>query len=397
MTDSATGALLWTVVTYDPRGALIRKKIRASSSQEAGLLSGSPPQRIKSIERDLVAEFIEKIQKKEVSLDLQSAILSQFSAQVMSGGEVGPTFDSIVARTKELKVKVPELRKHSLVSDKLRILGFDPEIVLLAKVGEKAGSLGEVVGEAADKMLARQKMMAEIKKGMIPGAILAGFGTTALIGIPVGVGGKIKEFEASGTMTLKKNVMTHALFGIETAVTTYWWLIIGAIALLYYVWPKFLRLVGGVKPFSLFVDFAQLRRGLTFLSAYRTLQEAGVPPSESIAQMLASVQDKEKVHYRLVLKHLEAGGSLGTSLKSSDWPEILKNSIVALDGADRVSKNKIINRLIEILQGRLSRTTSSISRWLSVLGTLTAVFAIMMIVLGMTLPMLQNRPPRIGR
>lgn len=379
---------LWTVSYVGNDGQKAKLSIAAESAAEARDKSGIHGSRILSVSPSFIGAISEKLTAPRVSIENQILLLSSLAAMAAAGENIDDALRSLIRGDRVLRKLEPKFESATLTSDRLRMMAFDTEAVLLTQVGEKSGSLSNSLLIAAKQLMVRKKMLAGIGKGLLPGVILMLAGLAALTGLPLVFEKLILEFKNTPDLSIKTGLATDILLGVSHVVRNYWTIavavIIGIVVFHRPLWVYARK----IPILSMVEDYFLHARALRFLSAYRPLSEAGINVYDALMEMRRDSGFSDRAVYQQMLDSLKAGSSFSQTIDTPAWPEIIRRGMRNFENADPEKRLVIIDNILDLLMQRLEMISGTLSRVSYFIGMMMALAAIAIIVLGAMLPLI---------
>lgn len=373
-------------------GTAKKMDIAAINEEEAIRLSGLPRGRIEAVRKDWLTALKRKLTEAPVPLETQSTLLSNFASMLVSGSPPGVAFNTVLKRDSVLSKRAADVETVSLVSAKLKMLKFDPQIVLMAEIGEAAGELGDSLSRAADDLIERKKMQGEFKKALTVPILMLVVGLGSMIATPMFAKKPLESVTAIRGMKFEPNFLTDMMFGIYWATTTLWWGVLAAIAALVIYRRPIWRAIRDLPGFRIINETLKVQRSLIFLISLRPLLRASVPVSQAVRQIRDSSAGETRACLDRVFDHFKTGGALSTSFRSEDWAQLMIDGLSGFDNVLHANRDKVLDRLISLHRERVKTTNGKLIAFITSFGTIMGLLSIAMIFGGMTFPLMNTTP-----
>lgn len=380
---------MYLIEFIDPgSGALSSMTVDAADEAEALQTSGLPRGVILSARKTVVAGFVRKLFEVRLAIRDQILFLSTLAAIALAGQRMDEGFKLLLSRRKALRKVQDKVMQHSTTSERLRALHFETEAVLLARVGEDSGKPAEGLARAADVLLRRSELMANMYKSIVMGCLVILVATVALLLVPLALEGALSQMLTIPELKIKKNILTFFLLGIAKFVKVAWFVppivLVVAFSLRKQVWTY----IHKVPPFATFEEFMRLGMAVRFLSSMHPLYEAGIPTVEAITQMSREARPRDRRVWGELLVKLREGQSLSKAIDSDEWPDILRLGLSGFELATADVRVTMLAKNLELVHQRMRQLSGQIGGILAIAGTLLAVLTIMMLVVGGMYPII---------
>lgn len=381
-------ATVFTIRYLDPLGKLQRRKVEARSELEALQTSRIPKTRVRKISANKIDSFLSNLNKQKPSLDIQANVLNLFSVIIGSGAPVAQSFDKIASGYEIFRPKLPAVKAVDKVSEKMKILHFDAQIILLAEIGEKTNTLSEVMAGAADDMIDRQKVMGDIKKALVPAIVIVIFGILSVIGLPLFMVEDLIDIMDSPGIKFEANITTTMLVWLGVTVPKIWHamiivtVLIGATVKLW--WPFVRRF----PVLSIIDDFFKQGAAYAFISAFLPLYKRGIPMLEAVEMVRKMAKGEAKRAYDALSDHLSKGGAVSTGFEHQYWYPQLRQAMSGFDDIQDSGKAIMLSKMKPLLTGQISKSGGRITAIFGGLGMVLALGVSMLVFMGMMWPMM---------
>lgn len=372
----------------DPKGGRSLLKVQARSEHEARTLAGIPDNRILSVTTNKFAALMAKLTDNKPSMDVQANILNLFSVVIGSGAPVSRSFDKIVSGYEIFTSKMADVRASDVVSEKMAILGFDKQIILLAEIGEKTNTLDEVMAGAADDMIERKKVLGDIQKALIPSIVIVIFGILITIGLPLFVVEDVLDIMASPGIKFEANFATDAIILIGTKVPETWPFLLGgtiAVAVTYKLWWKYVR---RFPVLSIIDDFFKQGAAYNFISSFLPLYKRGLPLAQSVEMVAKMMRGEAKQAFDSLMQHLSSGGAVSGGFTHPYWYPQLRQAMEGFDDIQDSGKAVLLSKMKPLLTSQIAKSGGKINAIFGGVGMTLALGVTFLIFMGMMWPMM---------
>lgn len=381
----------YNVMWLTPKGEIEKVSVNgATSTQHAIEMSGLPANYVESVRRDIVGGVIDRLTKVQIPEQKQVLMLSMVSASILSGQgkNADRALTRMLERDRSTRKLAEQITRYTLISEKLRVLGYPEWICAMAEIGEKSSQLGEVLAQVADDVIERRKLLASMGKGITMGIILMVVGLVAIVGLPTGMGGFIQELMETPGMQIETNGATELLFLIRDIVTTFWPIaLVAAIAIFLgrqVLWPKAKHL-----PFlQLIAEYRSTGLALRFLTGYEPLFRAQIPLMRSMRLLARSAQGSDAEIYDHMHERIKKGDMLSDAIMNAHWPEALKEGFQGFESSASAQQAVRLQRLKKVMHLRIEALGASLSRTMYMIGALLSITAVVILMGGFLLPLM---------
>lgn len=389
---------VFSIRYLDAAGLPQKMSIEARSAREARELSRIPESRVEHVGRDLFGQMLSEWRRKKPSLDVQANILNVYSAIIRSGARVGESFDNVVSGyPQQFGDKLARIGRLDLVSEKMAELGFDRQIVLLARVGESTNQLGEVLSGAADDMIERRRVLMDMVKTLVPTLLILGLGLIVLTVVPIFVVEPLTDAIDSPGIIIRTNVLTDFLLFMGVFVPLWWWAMLGALVLAAATTRQWWPLVKGLPGMVAIDNFARVTNAYAFISAFLPLYSRGIPPEKALKTAREYSMGPVRRAFDRVLERLGAGKSISAAFSDDDyWHPTLRDAMrqfVSVGDADKV---QLLERLKKLLLQQISQAGLRIAWIYATVGMILSIGTVLAMFFGMMWPLMTISTERPG-
>lgn len=372
-------------------GSLGTITLEADTLHEAKARAGIPASRLLSVREDKLGSLKASFSGPRLTQVEQITMLGSLAAQVSSGQPSGAALLHKVSRIPKLEPYKEALLKMTTTSDRLKMLRFDPNAVLLVKIGEDSGNHAEALDNAKNYLKRMREMSNMIRGPMIMNAVLFSLATIMFTAVPL-LGDYIMSEAQSSGMPIKANIATRFLLMNAFVMKTGWPYLIALITGLFMfrgqLWPT-------LKTFPiirLVEDIVCTMRAMRFVSAYTPLFRAGVVSDTAIENILKSSSAADSIVYKDMLADIRRGGSFGHSFKAEHWPADFIDLMEAFDGSSPGSRRDLLILARELMDENLRTAFEKLSAGVKVLAMSFMLLAIVCLVYGIFVPVTTIRP-----
>lgn len=389
---------MYYVVQYlDAKGEQASIKVEAATREEARWQSRIPERRIIAVREDVLGQLAFAFEPPGPDRKNQALFMQSLSSSLSSGKTVKQSVDQIVKKNRWLKAKQESIDECDSLADYMELFRFDHFAILMARAAEKAGDYSHALRQAAQFLLAREKIKSEVSSELKTGLIYIFVGSAFFFVVPAFLDNSLQSLMGVGSNGfVKPNRFTNILMGMGQFTKLYAWIIplLCAVALLYrnLVWSV-------LKRFPLFnlIETKRIQeRSIEFISVYEMLQKAGYVDSEIVAELMRSTRGPLRSTYQRVYAHLAKSEELSSALSEEDWDDSLIEAMQVFNEVDDEQQGFILASVKETLHLKNVHTSRQISKFLSRIGFAMMVLAAVVAVLGFYLP-LAGAASNVGR
>lgn len=381
---------LWKVDYVLANGKPETRWIEASNENSAMDMAGVDRRYIKAVKHDWFKQIERKLPQSAPDISIQARVLAIFSAKVSSGSNPTHTFDKTILSIPSLKEKLPDVMKVQKVSEKLAVLNFDPQLILLAEVGEASGLIGEVLGGAADEIIERNKILSAIKKQTIPSMMVAAFGLLVLLILPIFMTDPIEQVMKSRGVILRINTCTHILLFLGHLMdkVSAWVIFIAGCVGIGMSSPWWWPYVRNLPIFSFIESFFRIQNAYRFVSAFMPLFSRGVQVNQSIAMLKKFSKGTTRKVYNDMEIHLVNGGGLSDAFEDPYWDPMLRDLMKGFDEMRQDSKLELLRRMQPLMSQSMEKVGNALGAAFGMGGLMMSMGITMVVFMGLTLPLM---------
>lgn len=386
-------------LTYlDLDGRVKKASVNADTEDDAKyMLEGITPDRIQNIVEDKWGDLLRSLMEEKLPLKEQASFLASYCAAIAGGADQSDAMNELASKKKKFSKVMPKIRAATSPSEKLRIMNFDPQVQLLAQVGEKSGRLASVIGEAADDIISRNKLMADIARRLAMPFILAILGIAIMIGLPLYAAPAIKPILEMPGISMDTTFATDLMIWLESAYRTMWFQMILVIGGGIGVAFSLRRALEKFPVFSAFADYARNRRSVTFMMTFPALFQGGVHPEDAIKMLSRASFGQTREIYSKMAKRLSDGESLSNVFEAGSWSGLLIDCMAGVDNIQPVEAEEYFARIRPLSITALEASVNKIVATVSALGIVLAIGSLAMVIVGMMFPVMSATPSMTGR
>jgi len=389
---------MYYVVQYlDAKGEQASIKVEAATREEARWQSRIPERRIIAVREDVLGQLAFAFEPPGPDRKNQALFMQSLSSSLSSGKTVKQSVDQLIKKNRWLKAKQEGIDECDSLADYMELFRFDHFAILMARAAEKAGDYSHALRQAAQFLLAREKIKSEVSSELKTGLIYIFVGSAFFFVVPAFLDNSLQSLMGVGSNGfVKPNRFTNVLMGMGQFTKLYAWMIpvLCAVALLYrnLAWSV-------LKRFPLFnlIETKRIQeRSIEFISVYEMLQKAGYVDSEIVAELMRSTRGPLRSTYQRVYAHLAKSEELSSALSEEDWDDSLIEAMQVFNEVDDEQQGFILASVKETLHLKNVHTSRQISKFLSRIGFAMMVLAAVVAVLGFYLP-LAGAASNVGR
>lgn len=369
-----------------PTGELSTMDVEADTPADAVTASRILQKRVLSVDK---ANILEGVFNSAPALPDQISFLAALASAVTAGHGADKEFLDLVRTDKTFKAKLGKVEAKILTSERLRVLNFEATAVMLSEMGERSKTLGKSLSIAAEMLTENDQIERQMSKGVMPQIIMIFVLLAAMCGIPYVFGPIIDELTKPGIgIRVNKNILTEFTLFIRTFLNATWYLlIVGFAAILIFrnqIWKR-------AKTFGFFANLNELnkaKRGIQFISAFITLDAAGVPALEFLTRIQAGIKKSERPIYTNMIDMLNGGKPLSETFDPEWFPKMLCRAVTGMEKAEREDRKEMLLLLRRNLMTRTSALSDKITIQFKLLGWLVLLLVAMNMLVGLYLPLM---------
>ena len=271
---------------------------------------------------------------------------------------------------------------------------FNPFYVAMVHTGEESGNLREILERVSRYQKNQEEIASKVRSALAYPLLMAAVGIGTVIFILTFVMPRVTSLFTSVNQELP--LPTQILIAISTFMRNAWpWILLTLVALAFFVarWREssvgraaLSRLKLKVPLYGSFILKAELAK---FCRALALLLHSGIPLIKGI-RIAVPILDNQTIQKELAAceKDLEAGGSLGSSLKKAGYiPEMMTNLL--LIGEESGTFEEVLNDIADSYDQETNETIKTLTTLLEPIMILTIGLIIGFIVIAMLLPIFQ--------
>ncbi len=376
------------IVFLTNTGTKRSETVVARSSDEAVALLKIPRGRVLSAGPDHLSKFLTTLLRNRPNLYVQANILNLFSRMLASGQPPTQTFDMIVGGYSQFSKRMPEIKNAPKVSEKLRLMEFDSQVVLLAEVGERSGLLAEVLAGAADDMIEKQQIMSEMYKQLIPSAVIAGLSLLVFFVMPIFLIEPINDIKGERGIKMNTNVATDLMLAIGEGLPVYWIHSLVGLALLIGTIKQWWPFAAKIWPFNLIEDFRRISTAYQFVSSFVPLFSRGVPITDALTILQRNGGIGQRRAIARIQTKVSQGAGLAQAFQDPFWHQTLRQAMFGFDQIRDVEKADLLVKIRPLLVQQMKRNVGFINAVFSSFGMILTVSVVLLSFFGMSVPLM---------
>jgi len=380
--------MTFRVKHYDPAGDVVSRLVVARSADEAVKVLNIPKSRLIESKESRISTILSTLTSKAPPLDIQARVLAVFSAQVASGSNQSLTFDNICSGYKIFKPLMKECTETAKISDKMSVLRFNSEIQLLAEVGEQSGMIGDVLAGAADDIIERQRILGEIKSKIVPSLAVGILGIIITMVLPIFIKGPLNMIKGTQGMKIEYNIMTTIMEWLGNNVPVIWPAIVAGVAAAIVFRGNYWPYIKKIPGLSVIEDFNQTANAYRFLSSFLPLLSRRVPLMQSVQTLERYATGSAKKAYATMVESLTSGKPFSQAFNDPYWHPLLRDCLANFDTISDKEKVALLIRVKPILINAINSIGRKLSTVFSYFGLFLSMFAVLMIIIGLQLPLM---------
>lgn len=366
-------------IDYLHKNVSLSSIVNAINKKNAIIHSGINEDQIFKVARVFFNDF-------KIKNDEQLLILTEIYSAISSGENVRTTlFNTLKNYYPNKQTKIDIFKSSSLsLSDLLNKFNFNSVAITIIKAGEHSGDIKTAILEARNYItlvLDLKKSTSSILTKILP---ILSVALVMLIGLPTYFFNSLKDI----LNLMQANTFTSILFFIGSnylyILTALLLIVFLVITLKDTIWSK-------TKKFYLFKPFYDLssyKKGISFLSVYKTLFKNGI--EERI--IVNSYQTIDSQIANQLGESMDKGISLSNAVTTvagfnKDFAQKM-STIIAITNKD--AKNIAFGDLLSILIYKIDNITKKIKTIATILTFIIAIFIIFAITFGIYFPMLNT-------
>jgi type II secretory pathway component PulF len=367
-------------------------RIEAENAEQAARLSGYGPGTIVSVDKDVLGNLVSQFTDPRPELNVQQIVLSNLSAMVEAGASGEQAIRALLAKVSYIRYDEKSLAHCQTVPEYLRALKFDNMVVLLARAGQESGDLAGSLYKAAEYVEEQIKLKEESGRGIMGGVLKMAMGIGAMLFLPLLMGPQVEKFMEMKGVKLRPTIFTDILLAIQQFERNYWYLI-PIIAVAVFVARKPIwNSIKSLPLFRMWVDIANIRRALSFISTYAVMIEAKVPTEKAIEMISAEMAGADRDIFLAIRDRLQEGSFLADALDPELWPESMRSGLANFDRIDESQRTRVLRSIGNNLRLEQRAVMRGFERLAGMLGMGTLILAILIAVLGFYSPLVTMSP-----
>lgn len=365
---------------------MARRTVEADNAEQARARLGVRPSRVAALRPDIFGAVRNALAKVRINAYDQATLISSLSAAALSGQASERVFTRMMQSKRGLRHRISEVLAHDKISDRLKALNFDRQVVLMTQAGEQSGDLGQAMRAAARNIIYRKKIIGGLKSAMALPGITVGAAVLALVILPMFFVPLLEEFRKSG-IAMEQNVATTITVIISTLVRDFWFLGIAALIAVYVarraLWARF-RHVG---PFQTIDDYTKCLRALSFMAVFQPLYSRGVPIEAILNHQARGGTRGQRAVYQRLLDASVKGHAFSESLSERDWPETMISGLNGFEASAPDAKDMMLVNVVDLMTDRVDVVSGRITRIAQLAGIALGGATFMMLAFGVYYPL----------
>ena len=380
---------MYYVVQYlDAKGEQASIKVEASTREEARWHSRIPERRIIAVREDVLGQIAFAVEPPGPDRKNQALFMQSLSSSLSSGKTVKQSVEQLITKNRWLKAKQEKIDDCESLADYLALFRFDHFAILMARAAEKAGDYSHALRQAAQFLLAREKIKSEVSSELKTGLVYIFVGSAFFFVVPAFLDNSLQSLMGIGSNGfVKPNRFTNILMAMGQFTKNYAWIIPLLLLVGFFyrslVWTVLKRL----PLFNLMETKMVQERSIEFVSVYEMLHKAGYVDSEIVAELMRSTRGALRSKYQRVYAHLAKSEELSGALAAEDWDDSLIEAMQVFNEVDEQQQGFILDSVKDTLHLKNVHTSRQISKFLSRIGFAMMVLAAVVAVLGFYLPL----------
>lgn len=377
------------VVQYlDAKGEQASIKVEASTREEARWHSRIPERRITAVREDVLGQIAFAVEPPGPDRKNQALFMQSLSSSLSSGKTVKQSVEQLIIKNRWLKAKQDKIDDCESLADFLELFRFDHFAILMARAAEKAGDYSHALRQAAQFLLAREKIKSEVSSELKTGLVYIFVGSAFFFVVPAFLDNSLQSLMGIGSNGfVKPNRFTNILMGMGQFTKNYAWIIPLFLVVGFFYRSLVWTVLKRFPLFNLIETKMVQERSIEFISVYEMLHKAGYVDSEIVAELMRSTRGALRSKYQRVYAHLAKSEELSGALAEDDWDDSLIEAMQVFNEVDEQQQGFILDSVKDTLHLKNVHTSRQISKFLSRLGFAMMVLAAVVAVLGFYLPL----------
>lgn len=377
------------VVQYlDAKGEQASIKVEASTREEARWHSRIPERRITAVREDVLGQIAFAVEPPGPDRKNQALFMQSLSSSLSSGKTVKQSVEQLIIKNRWLKAKQDKIDDCESLADFLGLFRFDHFAILMARAAEKAGDYSHALRQAAQFLLAREKIKSEVSSELKTGLVYIFVGSAFFFVVPAFLDNSLQSLMGIGSNGfVKPNRFTNILMGMGQFTKNYAWIIPLFLVVGFFYRSLVWTVLKRFPLFNLIETKMVQERSIEFISVYEMLHKAGYVDSEIVAELMRSTRGALRSKYQRVYAHLAKSEELSGALAEDDWDDSLIEAMQVFNEVDEQQQGFILDSVKDTLHLKNVHTSRQISKFLSRVGFAMMVLAAVVAVLGFYLPL----------
>jgi general secretion pathway protein F len=394
----------------DPGGAARAGILDADSAREARLQLRSMHVHVTDLEplsaltvgssRRFLPKFMQRRHRDEIVL-----LTRQLGTMLRSGIPLASCLTAMVeqAEHQDLEVVLRDIREKvtqgATFADALAHHPgyFDDLFVNMVKAGEAAGNLDQILSRLADFTQKQERIRAKVKAALAYPVVMMIFGVLVVTVLMTFVVPRILTVLKKGPQKdAPLPLPTEILVTVSTFMVTYWYLLLGAVILVWFMFRVAMR----SEEFQYKWDRMRLRVPILgdlfrkaavsrFCTTFGTLLKSGIPALQALTIVKGIVGNKvmarvvDEIHQKIV----EGADISGPVKKSGVFPPVVGYMIAV--GEQSGTLEEMLERIAEAYDSEVEITSQKVTSMIEPILIVGLSLVVGFIVVAILLPILQ--------
>lgn len=384
------------IISYlDSRGHYNRLRVNAKSVQQARLECRIPERRLLAVREDRIGAWLLRWETGVPGMQNQAIFLQNLSSSLAAGRPIGEAVRQLVKQSKWLKVKPERLNQCQELADYLRLFNFDRNTILLAQTGQRTGQYAMALERAAQYLLDRERLGAEVQKDLHIGTVYLICGLIFLTGLPFFMEYAIGEIRQAVGSEFQGNVVTKAVLFWQQLIVHSWPLWLVAALVFWRYGPVLVRVLKHAPGIGLMYYHRLLDRAHRFINAYELLHGAGIVDSQALLALLEAADAEDRKVYQRIYARLANSEDLAVAFNHEDWPLALRDVMAVLPDIAFEEKLKVIKAVKTTISVEYMHVSRALASRLARSGFLLMLVSVIASAIGFYVP-LANMATALG-
>ena len=371
------------------KGNLENWTVKSSNRQSAAKELGVSPSRVLAVKVDWWSTLTEtSVGSKGPDKSEQAIFLMNLSAQFNGKRAIREIFESYLERDKRFKIDPVKAENAIEVEHFLDALGFEHNVVVLARAGREGGDLPRALQEAAQYLEEEESRRGAVIKKLSSGIFYSSAAVAMAIFGSMGFSAQLQDMEKNIGIPFEYNLASETLFALDFFFSTYGVYLLALMLLAIPFRANLMRACGNWPVVSQINRIKRVQRGINFLSIFAILRRAKKTDVQSIEYIAShsSGEDAEIYNRLAAVKH--RGQRLHTGLREADWSPTILAGLGQLEDMDNESSLKTMRAILNGQRQELTKAAEGLATKLQMFGMLSLVITIIVTIVGFLLPIL---------